>query len=371
MVVTLVALPPAADAAAPRTCTATPFRTDVAKKVVYRIPAMVVTPKGTLVAFAERRRSTSPAADISDIEIVTVRSTDRGCHWSRPKVIADRGTGTVGNPAPLVDSSTGDVLVFSIHRPKGGTTAHGFHMQRSTDDGRTFTSYSKAGKDLAGTPRYSGGLTGPGHALQLRSPQSKHRGRLVVPMGYKDGTRYGAYAVVSDDHGKTWKVGYKATGNDGRIEGTVAELPDGRLWISYRNRNARAPVGTGRVSAFSSDGGSSLDAPFKRAGLPTVSVQGSSLALTGRYAGTLLFSSPSRKDPTRRHGMALFVSRGKGAGQSWGGAHPVQKDSRPAAYSDLVQLDGATIGILYETGQTSWKERIDFRSLRIADVLAR
>jgi sialidase-1 len=254
------------------------------------------------------------------------------------------------------------VLLFSIHRPKGGTTAHGFHMQRSTDDGRSFTPYSKAGKDLAGTPRYSGGLTGPGHALQLRSPKSKHRGRLVVPMGYKDGARYGAYAMLSDDHGKTWKVGYK---------GTVAELPDGRLWISYRNRNAKAPVGTGRVSAFSSDAGSSLDAPFKRAGLPTVSVQGSSLALTGRHAGTLLFSSPSRKDPTRRHGMALFVSRGRGAGNSWGVGHPVQKDSRPGAYSDLVQLDGATIGILYETGQTSWKERIDFRSLKIADVLAR
>lgn len=367
LVMTSAPLPQAE--AATRTCTATPFRTDVGKRVVYRIPAMVVTPKGTLVAFAERRRSTSPAADISDTEIVTVRSTDRGCHWTKPRVIADRGTGTVGNPAPLVDTTTGDVLLFTIHRPKGGTTGHGFHMQRSTDEGRTFTPYSKASKDLAGTPRYAGGLTGPGHALQLRSPKSPHRGRLVVPMGYKDGNRYGAYAVISDDHGKTWKVGYKATGDDGRIEGTVAELPDGRLWISYRNRNAQAPVGTGRVSTFSSDGGSSLDAPFKRAGLPTVSVQGSALALTGRHAGTLLFSSPSRKDPTRRHGMALFVSRGAGAGKSWGRPRPVQQDSRPGAYSDLVQLDGATIGILYETGQKSWKERIDFRSLRIADVL--
>ena len=369
LVLALVCLPPTADAATPRTCTATPFRTNVGKRVVYRIPSMVVTPKGTLVAFAERRRSTSPSADISDIELVTARSTDRGCRWSAPRVIADKGTGTVGNPAPLVDSSTGDVLLFSIHRPKGGTTGHGFHMQRSTDDGRTFTPYSKAGKDLAGTPRYAGGLTGPGHALQLRSPKSAHRGRLVVPMGYKDGNRYGAYAVVSDDHGKTWKVGYKATGDDGRIEGTVAELPDGRLWISYRNRNAQAPVGTGRVSAFSSDGGSSLDAPFKRAGLPTVSVQGSALALTGRYAGTLLFSSPARKDATRRHGMAVFVSRGTKAGKVWSAGRPVQKDSRPGAYSDLVQLDGATVGILYETGQTSWKERIDFRSLRIADLV--
>ena len=54
-----------------------------------------------------------------------------------------------------------------------------------------------------------------------------------------------------------------------------------------------------------------------------------------------------------------------------GGAYAVQKDSRPAAYSDLVQFDGATIGMLYETGQASWKERIDVCRHQIADVLAR
>ncbi len=322
-----------------------------------------------MLAFAERRRSISPSSDISDNEVVVVRSTDRGCHWSAPRVIPDRCHDTVGNPVPVVDTTTGTIMLFSMDRAPGGTTTHGLHLQRSTDDGRTFTAYSKASTDLAGIPRWSGGLTGPGHAIQLRSPKSTHRGRIVVPMGYQKGARYGAYAIASDDHGKTWRVGYQALGTDGRIEGTVAELPDGRLWISYRNRNANAPVGTGRISAWSSDGGSSLDAPFRRAGLPVVSVQGSSLALTGRYRGTLLFSSPSRQDPTRRHGMAVYVSRGKGAGKAWGAPRQVQKDSRPAAYSDLAQLDGVTVGVLYETGQTSWKERIDFRSLRIADLV--
>jgi len=365
----LTALAPAAPAAAAATCTATPFRNRVARHVVYRIPALVVTPKGTLVAFAERRRSTAPASDISDTEIVVARSTSGGCHWSSPRVIADHGRGTVGDPSPVVDTTTGEVLLFSVDRPVGGTTGHGFHLQRSTDDGRTFTPYERAGEDLAGLPRWSGGLTGPGHAIQLHSPRSPHRGRLVVPMGYKDGSRYGGYAVVSDDHGATWAVGYKSTGGDGRIEGTAAELPDGRLWISYRNRNSRAPVGTGRIAAWSSDGGSSLDGPFRRAGLPTVSVQGASLALTGRHAGTLLLSSPSREDPTRRHGMALYVSRGAGVGRTWSKPHAVRRDSRPASYSDLVQLDGGRVGVLYETGQTSWHERIDFVSLRLADVL--
>ena len=371
LVLGLAALPPAAEAAGVAVCTATPFRNDVANHVVYRIPALVATPRGTLLAFAERRRSTDPASDISDTEIVLARSTDRGCHWSAPRVIADQGTGTVGNPAPVVDTTTGAVLLFTVYRAPGGTTGHGFHLQRSTDDGLTFTPYSKAGKDLAGTPGWSGGLTGPGHAIQLHSPSSPHRGRIVVPMGYKDGDRYGAYAVVSDDHGVTWKVGYKAAGSDGRIEGTVAELPDGRLWISYRNRNANTAVGAGRISAWSSDGGSTLDAPFTNAGLPVVSVQSSSLALTGSNAGALLFSAPARKDATRRAEMSLFTSRGTSAGRTWGARYDVQLDARPAAYSDLAQLDDATVGLLYETGQTSWHERINFRSLRIADVLGR
>ena len=358
-----------ATAAAAPTCVATALRTDVANKVFYRIPAVVVTGRGTLVAFAERRRSTGAASDISDTEIVTVRSTDRGCHWSRPRVIADLGTGTVGNPAPVVDTTTGDVLLFSVHRPQGGTTGHGFHLQRSTDDGLTFTAYDASGKDLAGIPRWSGGLTGPGHAIQLHSPASAHPGRLVVPMGYKDGSRYGAYAVVSDDHGSTWKVGYKATGDDGRIEGTVAELPDGRLWISYRNRNSHTPVGQGRISAYSSDGGTSLDAPFANAGLPVVSVQSSSLALSGRHTGTLLFSAPTVRDQDRRQRMGIFASAGTSVGATWGKPFSVQPGSRPAGYSDLVQLSPTTIGLLYETGQASTSERIVFRSLRLSAVL--
>ncbi len=371
LVLAVVAPPPAAQAATTGTCSSTPFRNRVADQVVYRIPTMVVTPRGTVLAFAERRRSTSPSSDISDTEIVLVRSTNRGCTWTAPRVIADKLHDTVGNPVPLVDTTTGTVLLFSTDRAPGGTTTHGLHMQRSTDDGKTFTPYSKSGKDLAGIAGWSGGLTGPGHAIQLQSAKGPHRGRLVVPLGYKRGDNYGAYGIISDDHGKTWKVGYNSLGTDGRIEGTVAELPDGRLWISYRNRNAQTPVGKGRIAGWSTNGGTSLTTGFRTAGLPVVSVQGSALALKGRYAGTLLFSSPAGKDATRRQRMALFASRGTTAGSSWSAGYDVQMDDRPASYSDLAQLDDATVGVLYETGNTSWHERIEFRSLRIADVVAR
>jgi sialidase-1 len=365
----LIGLPSTAQAAPSGTCRSTPFRTNTGKRVVYRVPAMVVTNRGTVLAFAERRGSTSPAADTGDNEVVVARSTDRGCHWSAPRVIADQGRATVGNPVPVVDSRTGTVLLFTVARVAGATTARGLHLQRSTDDGRTFTRYSKARLDLTKVKGFHGGLTGPGHAIQLRSRKSPHRGRLVVPMAYKVGNRYGAYGLVSDNHGRTWKVGYD-TKTDGRIEGTVAELPSGRVWASYRNRNVKATVGTGRVGAFSRDGGSSLQGSLKRSGLPVVSVQGSSLGLRGRYGGKLLFSAPTGKDPSRRQGMGIFLSKSSGVGTRWGRPYAVAPKSQPAAYSDLAQLTDTTIGILYETGNKTWKERIDFRSLRTAAVVS-
>lgn len=365
----LVLLPaPAAEAAAPATCTSTPFRSNAAYRVVYRIPAMVTTKAGTVLAFAERRRITGSASDLTDTEVVLARSTDRGCHWSAPKVIADHGPDTVGNPSPVVDTTTGVVMLFTVDRAPKSTTDE-LHLQRSTDDGKTFTAYSKAGNAVSGIPRSPGGLTGPGHAIQLQSPNSPHRGRIIVPLSYRKGDSHGAYAIVSDDHGAHWKVGYDNMGRDGRIEGTVAELSDGRLWISYHARGAQPTVGTGRISTFSNDGGSTIAAPFSRTALPVVSIQGSALGLTGRYAGSMLFSSPARPDKAVRHRMAVFSSRGSWAGKSWSSPYDVQLNNRPGSYSDLAQVTSETVGVLFETGQTSWEERIDFRSLRIADIL--
>jgi sialidase-1 len=190
-----------------------------------------------------------------------------------------------------------------------------------------------------------------------------------VPIGYQRNGRAGAYGIVSDDHGATWSMGYDAEGADHRQEGTVAELPDGRLWISYHEQSASVPVGTGRIAALSSDGGATLSTPFARLGLPTVSVQASSLVLTGKHAGLLLVSSPGTPNPSVRRVMTIFTSRTAVPGSSWT-RYPVTLDDTPASYSDLVQLDDDTVGILYETGQRSWHEGIAFRTVPIAALTA-
>ena len=55
----------------------------------YRIPGIVVTPKGTVLAYSEARRNSS--SDWGEIEIHLRRSTDGGKTWEAGKHIAHHG----------------------------------------------------------------------------------------------------------------------------------------------------------------------------------------------------------------------------------------------------------------------------------------
>ncbi len=354
---------PATAAAAPapsRGCASTPFRASPKQHTWFRVPAVVKTRTGTLLAFAERRDR--ELGDMGNFDVVYARSTNGGCSWSRYRVIGNDGSNRVSNPVPIVDQSTGTVLLFSVVAPRGSSSHKGLYLQTSTDDGLGFSSL------LSGPVRplghYKGGLTGPGHAIQLTVT---HPGRLIVPLGYKTSSGlYGAYGIYSDDHGASWHTGFDqqdTTGDNDLMEGTLAELPSGKLFISFRLRRDLAPAGTARQYALSSDGGQSLDGPFRRLPLNIVSVQGSTLVPQGSHHGQLLFSAPSDTRRNLRRDMSIFVSRN--GGRSWSKGFRVEAASRPASYSDLVQLSDRSIGVIYETGVKKWKERIAFQQMAI------
>src|SRR5262245_52541829 len=71
----------------------------------YRIPSAILTPKGTLLAFAEGRRA--GAGDAGDIDLVLRRSHDGGRTWTPIQVIGDNGPNTFGNPCAVADRRTG------------------------------------------------------------------------------------------------------------------------------------------------------------------------------------------------------------------------------------------------------------------------
>src|SRR5437763_17129661 len=70
----------------------------------YRIPALLATPKGTLLAFCEGRKNSS--SDSGDIDLLLRRSLDGGKTWGEVQKIADMGTDTIGNPTPVFERKT-------------------------------------------------------------------------------------------------------------------------------------------------------------------------------------------------------------------------------------------------------------------------
>ena len=344
----------------------------------YRIPAAVTTARGTVLAFAEGRHD--GAGDSGDIDVVLRRSVDGGCTWGPLRVVAAGDGDTRGNPAPVVDPRTGAIVLVTTYNSGAVTEAQIMRgevtpersrrvfVQRSLDDGRGFS----APRDITAQvkrPDWRWYATGPGHAVALtRGP---HAGRLVIPADHsvapppgstdtgQEARYYGGHALYSDDGGATWRIGFVDGAHDGRVnpnESSAAELHDGRLYFSARDQNGTSAGN--RLDAYSDDGGRTLERPYAvQPALDDVPVvQGSVLRLRGARA-PLLFSGPSV--PTARRALAVWRSTDAGATFT----RALTLSQRPAAYSDLVPVDRATVGVLYETGASGPYETIEFRRL--------
>ncbi|MBL7041815.1 MAG: exo-alpha-sialidase, partial [Pirellulaceae bacterium] len=76
----------------------------------FRIPSIVVTNSGTLLAFCEGRKTSQ--SDHGDVDLVLKRSTDGGRMWGPMQLIYEDGGSakiTIGNPTVVVDRQTGTV----------------------------------------------------------------------------------------------------------------------------------------------------------------------------------------------------------------------------------------------------------------------
>ena len=298
----------------------------------YRIPALVKTSSGTLLAFCEGRRNS--AADHGDVDILVKRSRDGGRTWGEFSVVHHEDGGiTIGNPVPVFDRDTGQVwLAFCRNNRRVFVTS-------SADEGGTWTLPREITQSVK--PAHWGGwyATGPGHGIQLRS------GRLTVPANHgetelqpKGSTAI--HVVYSDDHGDTWKVG-KAS-EAGANEVTMAERSDGTVYMNARNNRDTSGTANYRAWTVSHDGGISWGPVAHDPVLVDPVCQGSVLA-SRDSAGHLvfLFSNPAS---LRRQRMTVRLSMDEG--RTWPKSMLLYEG--PAAYSDLVELGDGWYGCLYE-----------------------
>jgi sialidase-1 len=316
----------------------------------YRIPAIVQTGKGTLLAFCEGRKNSRH--DWGDIDLLLKRSSDGGRTWSKAITVADFGTDTIGNPAPVVDRRTGTIWLLLTKNPgdvpqrdiqpglSGPTRT--VWVTHSKDDGLTWASPEDITASVK-RPEWSWYATGPVNGIQLRS------GRMVIPCDhYRDGNKVShSHVIYSDDSGKTWQLG-GSTGPQCN-ESTVVELQDGSLMLnmrSYHGKNRRAV-------SISRDRGLTWSEPVLDEALVEPVCQASLIRTTVRRNAALVFANPA---DTRRMNMAVRVSRDEG--QTW--TAPKTIHAGPSAYSNLVELRGGDIGLLYERGDAELYERITF-----------
>lgn len=332
------------------------FRAGEAGFHTFRIPALLTTKRGTLLAFAEARRQSG--ADSGEIRVVLKRSLDQGKTWSAPQIAAQRGSDTIGNPCPVQDRSTGRIFLPLTCNPGNVTEAQIIRRQVearrtvfltwSDDDGLTWAPLKEITNSVR-KPDWTWYATGPGVGIQTR------RGRLLIPCDHnaegQEGSR--SHVFYSDDHGTTWQLGGGTDTISTRItnECQIAELRDASLLL-----NMRGGTGTGnrRCITRSTDSGLTWSQVEPDPALPEPVCQASLIS----QKGLLYFSNPAS---LKRERMTVRVS--KDNGRTWSAGKVLYEG--PAAYSCLAVLRGGRFGCLYERGIKSPYETIMMARFRL------
>jgi sialidase-1 len=198
----------------------------------------------------------------------------------------------------------------------------------SDDDGATWSRPENISASVK-RPGWTWYATGPGVGIQLRD------GRLVIPCDHRttaSGKDSFSHVVVSDDHGKTWRIGGVAAAKTNECQ--VAERADGSLVLNMRSQHGK----NRRAVAVSTDRGATWGETTFDDALLDPTCQGSLIRADG---DVFLFSNAAS---TKRENLTVRLSRDDG--RTWPAARVLYANS--AAYSCLVALPGGRAGCLYE-----------------------
>jgi len=329
----------------------------------FRIPALIKTKTGILLAFAEARKDN--CSDEGNIDLVVKRSLDNGRTWSAMATVWNDGNNTCGNPAPVVDQNTGKIHLLmtwnlgtdDISTINNGTSTDTRRVYKtsSTDEGVTWAPVQEITSSVK-NPNWGWYATGPCHGMQISGGPAA--GRLVIPCDYIErgsGRKGYSHVIYSDDAGTTWKIGgISPTIALNPNESTVAELSDNRLMLNMRVSNN----GNLRMKSTSSNGGLTWTTPVNAVGLVDPVCQGSLINTAPGSQHALYFSNPAATSRTN-----MTIKQSVDNGETWPKAYSVFKG--PSGYSDLVILSADSIGILHEGGLQRYTDGIAYKNVGI------
>lgn len=341
----------------------------------YRIPGLVTTSKGTLLAVYDVRYNA--ATDLQEyINVGLSRSTDGGRTWGKMRILMSFGEDDglplaqngVGDPAILIDKETNTIWIVAVW-------AHGMGNQRawwssrpgmnkrftaqlmavkSNDDGKTWSEPINLTEQVK-LPEWHFLLQGPGRGITMRD------GTLVFPIQFIDKARIPHSGVMySKDRGQSWRIHRGARENT--TEAQVVEVRPGELMLNMRdNRGGSRAVSVTKDMGNSWEEHSSsrkaLREPVCMASLIHVPAEENVLG-----QDLLIFSNPNtvkgRKD------MTIKISLD--GGETWQPAHQLLLDEgHNWGYSCLSMIDRETIGILYESSVAN----MTFQAIKLRDIV--
>ena len=358
----------------------------------YRIPGLVTTNEGTLIAVYDIRYNSSKDLQ-QNIDVGLSRSTDGGQNWEPMQIITDMGkwggrperVNGIGDPCVLYDNrnntlwvaglwmsgSTPEDMLWWTSKPGMSPEETGqFVLVKSTDDGRTWSEPINITEQIK-EAEWQLLLQGPGRGITMKD------GTLVFPAQFKkdigekaiDGGQYTCHSTIvySQDGGKTWNIGTGAKPNT--TEAQVAELPDGSLMLNMRDDRNRSVKddSNGRAVAVTNDLGetwkihptsnSALQEPNCMASIISAEIERS-----GQKRHTLFFSNPNNKEA--RVNMTIKASPDQG--NSWPQDYQVLlNENQGFGYSCMTMVDENTLGILYEG-----VKELYFQKIPVADIFS-
>ena len=143
----------------------------------YRIPALLTTQAGTVLAFCEARRHTGRDSD--QIDLFLRRSTDCGRTFAAVQVVTSEPGWVSGNPAPVQDRESGRIwLLFCRNREDGderlicaGRAPRTVWATFSDDDALSWSAPTEITNQVK-PDDWTWYATGPCHGIQLQSSTS-------------------------------------------------------------------------------------------------------------------------------------------------------------------------------------------------------
>lgn len=338
--------------------------------VFYRIPTMITTDDGGIVALADYRhdhpydlgKSASNGTGSHVIDVVSRRSTDGGLTWQSEVVVA-AGDGTnaasygYGDPA-IVKDANGTLHCFMA----AGNTSYAngmLHMgySKSTDGGATwsavtdiYSSINKSGLDITSA------FTTAGTGVTFSN------GRMAFAMLGKVSGTTNIYPLYSDDNGDTWTIS-PTVAYAGGDESKFEIMNDNTLLLSVRKGSYNGTANRSHNQTTSDASGEGISSWGTSADWTDMNANGCNADIL--YYGRTTDGSQDvlLHTLTKSYGAAgvyrqdlrLYMSLDQGA--TWSEAFSLQPGS--SAYSSMQKLTNGDLAIIFEDGTIGNRDHQD------------